>query len=203
MVCGEDGTVETSGETPLTWKLGVPLPEERRQLWHSALGNRELAEHLAKQHRHGSGRIAHLARLARHLSLIDGRAEPSMDDIVAASMASEGAGLAGLAQHLPDPIPDEAVVMTPALREELGRLLRRCRTRDRLVNGLGASAMARYKPGVRALFVGPSGTGKTLPPDGWQLALEPCIASILRVTSKYIGETEKNLAQLLARGRAR
>ena len=31
-VCGEDGTVESSGETPLSWKLGVPSPEERQQL---------------------------------------------------------------------------------------------------------------------------------------------------------------------------
>ena len=116
-------------------------------------------------------------------------------------MSSEGAGLAGLAQHLPDPIADEAIIMTATLRGELERLLRRCRTRDRLVTGLGASAVARYKPGVRALFVGPSGTGKTLA-AGWlatRLGMPLYRVDLAAITSKYIGETEKNLAQLLAR----
>ncbi len=201
VVCGEDGTVESSGETPLSWKLAVPSPDERQQLWQSALCDPQLAAQLATQHRHGSGRIAHLGRLARHHSLIDGRSEPSIADITRASMASEGTGLAGLAQHLPDPIPDEAIVMTATLRGELDRLLRRCRTRDRLVKGLGASAVARYKPGVRVLFVGPSGTGKTLA-AGWlatRLRMPLYRVDLAAVTSKYIGETEKNLAQLLAR----
>ncbi len=201
VVCGEDGTVDSGGETPLSWKLGVPQAEERRQLWQGVLRNRKLAEHLATHHRHGGGRIAHLGRLARHNSVIDGRSEPSMEDVIAASMATEGSGLAGLAQHLPDPIPDDAVVMTATLRDELDRLLRRCRTRDRLVNGLGASAVARYKPGVRALFVGPSGTGKTLA-AGWlatRLGMPLYRVDLAAVTSKYIGETEKNLAQLLSR----
>lgn len=201
VVCGEDGNVEASGETPLSWKLGVPSPAERQQLWQGALHDRQLAAQLAAQHRHGSGRIAHLGRLARHHSVIDGRSEPSIADIVTASMASEGTGLAGLAQHMPDPIPDEAIVMTATLRDELDRLLRRCRTRDRLVKGLGASAVARYKPGVRALYVGPSGTGKTLA-AGWlatRLGMPLYRVDLAAITSKYIGETEKNLAQLLAR----
>jgi hypothetical protein len=201
VLCGEDGSIESGGEAPLSWKLGVPPANERQQLWHGALHSRELAGKLAFQHRHGSGRIAYLSRLARHHSLIEGRSEPLLQDIVAASMASEGTGLVGLAQHLSDPIPDEAVVMTATLREELDRLLRRCRNRDRLVSGLGASAVARYKPGVRALFVGPSGTGKTLA-AGWlatRLGMPLYRVDLAAVTSKYIGETEKNLAQLLAR----
>jgi hypothetical protein len=201
VLCSEDGTIEAGGETPLSWKLGVPAPEERQQLWQTALRSPGLADKLAFQHRHGSGRIAYLSRLAQHHSLIAGRSQPSLQDVIAASMASEGTGLAGLAQHLPEPIPDEAVVMTVTLREELDRLLRRCRTRDQLVSGLGASAVARYKPGVRALFVGPSGTGKTLA-AGWlatRLGMPLYRVDLAAVTSKYIGETEKNLAQLLAR----
>jgi SpoVK/Ycf46/Vps4 family AAA+-type ATPase len=92
-------------------------------------------------------------------------------------------------------------VTTPTLRRDLEALLMRCRARDGLVEGLGASATARYRPGVRALFVGPSGTGKTLA-AGWlatNLGLPLYRVDLAAVTSKYIGETEKNLAQLLAR----
>ncbi|HET6232743.1 MAG TPA: ATP-binding protein, partial [Longimicrobiaceae bacterium] len=73
--------------------------------------------------------------------------------------------------------------------------------RDGLADGLGASAAARYRPGMRTLFVGPSGTGKTLA-AGWlatRLGLPLYRVDLSSVTSKYIGETEKNLAQLLAR----
>ena len=54
---------------------------------------------------------------------------------------------------------------------------------------------------MRALFIGPSGTGKTLA-AGWiatRLGLPLYRVDLASVTSKYIGETEKNLAQLLAR----
>lgn len=200
-VCGHDGTIETTGETPLLWRLPIPSPDERARLWHNATGDRELAARLGAEHRHGSGRIASLGKLARHHGIIDGRAAPSLADIVSASKASEGSGLAGLAQHLPDPIPDDAIVMTATLHDELHRLLRRCRNRDRLVDGLGSSAVVRYKPGVRTLFVGPSGTGKTLA-AGWlatRLGMPLYRVDLAAVTSKYIGETEKNLAQLLSR----
>jgi SpoVK/Ycf46/Vps4 family AAA+-type ATPase len=66
---------------------------------------------------------------------------------------------------------------------------------------LGPSARTRYKPGVRALFVGASGTGKTLA-AGWlatRLGLPLYRIDVASVTSKYIGETEKNLSQLFAR----
>jgi SpoVK/Ycf46/Vps4 family AAA+-type ATPase len=108
--------------------------------------------------------------------------------------------LEALAQPLRDPITDEAMVMTPVLRRDLETLLLRCRSRDGLDHGLGASAKARYHPGVRALLVGPSGTGKTLA-AGWlatRLQMPLYRVDLAAVSSKYIGETEKNLAQLMA-----
>ena len=96
---------------------------------------------------------------------------------------------------------EEGIPMDDALREALQALLLRCRARDGLVDSLGASATTRYHPGVRALFVGPSGTGKTLAAS-WlatKLAMPLYRVDLASVTSKYIGETEKNLAQLLAR----
>jgi SpoVK/Ycf46/Vps4 family AAA+-type ATPase len=126
---------------------------------------------------------------------------PTLDDVRAAAWSGEGGGLDALAQPLTDAVPDAALVLNPGLRRELELLLARSRARDGLVDHLGVAAAVRYRPGVRALFVGPSGTGKTLA-VGWlatRLGLPLYRVDLAAVTSKYIGETEKNLAQLLAR----
>ncbi len=200
-LCGHDGGIEAHGESPAVWKIGVPPRHERRQLWNQAIGKGKLAARLSSDYRQGSGRIAQLGRLVRQRCLLEGRTRPAFSDVAAASWIGEASGLESLAQPLPDLIPDEALVTGVLLREELSRLLLRCRSRESLIEGLGASALARYRPGVRALFTGPSGTGKTLA-AGWlatQLGLPLYRADLASVTSKYIGETEKNLAQLLAR----
>jgi hypothetical protein len=201
VLCGHEGSIEAYGESPAAWVLGFPHRRERRRLWTLAIGRGELADRLAAEYRHGSGRIAQLGRLVKQRCVLEGRAKPVFGDVAAASWAGEGSGLEALAQPLRDQIPDEALVTGTTLQEELSRLLLRCRSREGLVEGLGASALARYHPGVRALFTGPSGTGKTLAAS-WlatRLGLPLYRADLASVTSKYIGETEKNLAQLLAR----
>jgi SpoVK/Ycf46/Vps4 family AAA+-type ATPase len=60
---------------------------------------------------------------------------------------------------------------------------------------------ARAQAAVRALFAGPSGTGKTLAAS-WlatRLGLPLFRVDLSAISSKYIGETEKNLSQLLTR----
>lgn len=205
-LCGLEGRIELADETVPSWTLGVAAIAERRQLWEVALGKnhsatRLLAQFLAVTHRHGTGRIAQLGRLARYQGSLHGRTDPRLEDVLAASWNTDGTGLDALAQSMPDRIPDAAMVMTPTLREELDRLLLRCRWREGLTNGLGASAAAKYRPGVRALFTGQSGTGKTLA-AGWvatRLGMPIYRVDLAAVTNKYIGETEKNLAQLLSR----
>jgi hypothetical protein len=219
-LCGHDGSVDTRSGSALSWSIPVPSRQDRQGLWEKALAThsttsvsahdvtlpgtslmRPLASELAQHHRHGSGRIAHLGRLAQQHSRLSGRHHVTREDILAVSWIGESGGLDALAQPLTDPVPDEAVITTPTLRRDLDLLLLRSRNRDELVSGLGASATTRYHPGVRALFIGPSGTGKTLA-AGWlatQLGLPLYRVDLAAVTSKYIGETEKNLALLLSR----
>jgi len=54
------------------------------------------------------------------------------------------------------------------------------------------------KPGYRSLFYGPSGTGKTLTATliGAELGVDVYRIDLSMVVSKYIGETEKNLANV-------
>jgi hypothetical protein len=205
VLCGPDGSIDLSTTTALSWTLSVPPEAERQQLWQRALGDHPeavlLAQSLAQSHRHGSGRIAQLGELTRHQQALMGHGSPTPADLLAATRGGEGLGLDSLAQLLPESVGDNALVVSAAVQQDLDLLLMRCRWRDRLVEELGASAQARYHPGVKALFVGASGTGKTLA-AGWlatRLAMPLYRVDLASITSKYIGETEKNLSQLLAR----
>lgn len=56
----------------------------------------------------------------------------------------------------------------------------------------------RIKPGYRSLFYGPPGTGKTLTASllGKTTGLDVYRVDLSKIVSKYIGETEKNLANI-------
>lgn len=61
------------------------------------------------------------------------------------------------------------------------------------------------KPGFRALFYGPPGTGKTLAATllGQRNGLDVYRVDLSMIVSKYIGETEKNLARIFDRAENR
>ena len=204
MLTGPEGEFESDERSLLDWRLETPTASERRDLWTAAIGDRSLAYRLAAEHRHAAGRIATLAAKAREdLAAREDRNDSplSYDVIRAVSRRGDSVGLGALAELIPDEVGDEALVANAALRSELESLVTRCRLREQFAHSLGPSIQARYRPSVRALFVGPSGTGKTLA-VAWlatRLGIPLFRVDLSAITSKYIGETEKNLSQLLAR----
>lgn len=206
---GEFTSVDNALDRPiLEWQLTIPLTEERFELWRQALGEEvpvDLARRMAYEHRHTAGRIATLAAKAKARVAPQTAEEPekqvTYQDIRAASRSGEGIGLSALAELIPDEVSDEALVVTPALRLELESLVDRCLLRDGVHAQLGPAMQARARAAVRALLVGPSGTGKTLAAS-WlatRLGLPLYRVDLSAINSKYIGETEKNLSQLLTR----
>jgi SpoVK/Ycf46/Vps4 family AAA+-type ATPase len=99
---------------------------------------------------------------------------------------------------LDDPWDD--LIVSQTTRTELENLICRCRHRETLLSQLG-KGFAGASRGVRALFSGASGTGKTLASRivSTELGLELYRVDLSSVVSKYIGETERNLSQLFAR----
>ncbi|MGA3132221.1 MAG: ATP-binding protein [Terracidiphilus sp.] len=205
LLAGPEGDFTSDDRGLLEWKIETPPVAERAELWTAAIGEPALAHRLAADHRHSAGRIALLSAKAREewaLSNEGGNeATITFAHIRAVSRRGDATGLDALAELIPDEVGDDALVVTGALRLELESLVARCRLREQFTNSLGPSILARYRPSVRALFVGPSGTGKTLAVS-WlasRLGLPLFRVDLAAVTSKYIGETEKNLSQLLAR----
>jgi SpoVK/Ycf46/Vps4 family AAA+-type ATPase len=93
------------------------------------------------------------------------------------------------------------IVAAPEVLGELRSLADRCRYREQLAAVLGATHAAGTNQGVRALFAGPSGSGKTLAARvlASELQLDLYRLDLSAVVNKYIGETEKNLNQVLSR----
>lgn len=196
VVAGPDGEFAGDGRRITDWRIPMPAREDRFQLWRQHVPE-PLAHTLAAQHRHSAARIATLARDAAYAR---GPADWQLQHVQAAAREAP-AGLSAMAEYVRDEVSDDALVVPPDLKADLEDLVRRCRMRDGLVDGFGPSLRARYRPGVRVLLVGPTGTGKTLAAS-WiatRLGLPLFRVDLSAVTSKYIGETEKNLSQLLSR----
>lgn len=201
VACGPDGCIESDGDTLPSWRVPLPLAGERSALWLAVTGDAALAAQLGTQQRHDAARIRLLGRAARHQAHLEGVAQVGWAQLGRAARQGVAADLGTLAELMPEAIDDAALVVSPALGATLAALQQRCQCREGLTDGLGPAARARYRPGVRSLFVGPSGTGKTLA-AGWlatRLGLPLYRVDVASVSSKYIGETEKNLSQLFAR----
>jgi SpoVK/Ycf46/Vps4 family AAA+-type ATPase len=92
---------------------------------------------------------------------------------------------------------DQLVLPEPQLRL-LRMLTAQLRRRSRVLDDWGFAQQSGRGLGTAALFAGPSGTGKTMAAEviAGTLALDLYRIDLSQVVSKWLGETEKNLAQL-------
>jgi hypothetical protein len=100
------------------------------------------------------------------------------------------------AQAIATPYGWDDLVLDAPTREEVDDLVAWARHQRVLLDEWGLRK--RLKPGFRTLFHGPPGTGKTLTACllGQATGMEVYRVDLSRVVSKYIGETEKNLASV-------
>ena len=92
------------------------------------------------------------------------------------------------------------------MRERLSNLLRAVELRARVLDEWGFERRLGQAGGVKAMFAGASGTGKTMAASliAKALSLDLHRVELAATVSKYIGETEKNLDRVFdaARGGA-
>ncbi|EDX83502.1 ATPase, AAA family protein [Synechococcus sp. PCC 7335] len=100
------------------------------------------------------------------------------------------------AQEITTALVWDDLVLDPATRQEIDHILTWIQNKDLLMEHW--QLKQRVKPGYRSLFYGPPGTGKTLTACllGKKAGLPVFRVELSKVLSKYIGETEKNLAML-------
>ncbi|NMG77678.1 ATP-binding protein [Aromatoleum diolicum] len=205
IVTGRDGAVE--GPALIEIDLPPLSAHERRDAWRAALPANDARVSDAQVN-------AQINDFAGH-ALLDGPTVHTLAERVCldARVRGETPGLAHLRRaragfgserlrQLAQPVtrevgPDE-LVLPDDLLERFDALVARCRQREQLRDGLGAS-LAEPAPGVRALFCGESGAGKTLAASRLATLLGAPLfrVDLSAVMNKYIGESEKNLGRLL------
>jgi hypothetical protein len=199
VLLGPDGAASVGGAFVPELSPALPPAQSRSARWRKHGVEAEAASELGARLRCGFAQIDALARSARHYAARRGL-PPDTTAVELAATAQAAAGFAPIGRALRGRVSDDDLVLTPATREELARLAARCRVREALPPAPGEVASCA----VRALFAGPSGTGKTLAAR-WlatQLGLPLVVVDLAAVTSKWVGETEKNLAQVFARAEA-
>ncbi len=188
-------------ERAVGFALGPCSAAERRVLWRGAIqADPAAADTIVESFLLTPGNIHRAARLATAAALADGRGTVTPEDVRTASRALQRQTLETLATRLAPLTAPRPPVMGASASSEVDTLLARCRQRERLAASDGALS-GTVNRGVRALFSGPSGTGKTLTARylAARLHLDVYRVDLAAVVNKYIGETERNLDQVLAR----
>lgn len=194
LVCGQDGTVEAAG----TIEIDIPAlsRDERVHAWREALPGHG-HENLAEQALVDGPTIRALAeRIRFDIARRDEAPSPRLLRAARAQFGSERLRL--LAQPVARHVEADGLILPPEIQRQFDELILRCQRRERLWQGLGAS-LADPTPGVRALFTGESGAGKTLAASRLATVLGAPLfrVDLAAVMNKYIGESEKNLGRVL------
>ncbi|MCB9546331.1 MAG: AAA family ATPase [Myxococcales bacterium] len=134
------------------------------------------------------------------LALADVDGEARVDALFGALRRRLDHGLDALAQPVTTPLGFDDLVLPPAVLATLHDVVAHGRHRDQVLHGWGFDRLLPYGRGLGCLFAGPPGTGKTMVAGILANALDREIYRVdtARLVSKWIGETEKNLARLFA-----
>jgi hypothetical protein len=195
------GAAGPAMEAAVTLTLGVPDAPARLRHWAAVLNGygspdvRALAEHS----RMTGGTIRRVARLAVAEAAASGRDTVTAADAQRAGRTVGAELLDTLAARVDARGTWDDLAVGAETRAELLLLERRCRNRERLPRALPRAVGDTFGPGVRAVFTGPSGTGKTLAARLLAAALGKDLyrLDLSSVVNKYLGETEKNLDRVL------
>ena len=205
VVVGKQGGVNgPAAEQALTVTLEMPDETARKLHWQAALGEQgsDEPDAIAARFRLTGGNIRRAAKLAQAYAALDERANVTRSDVQEAARALNRQALDTLAVHVnTDGCGWEQLAANADLVRELSQLETRCRHREHLRENVGELFGKHLNAGVRALFNGPSGTGKTMAARLLAASLQMDLyrLDLSTVVNKYIGETEKNLSRIFAR----
>jgi len=196
----EQGGVAYGGTGVLPVAVPPPRSQDRLTRWHEVVELHGIAlderAFLALSETDGlSGALIEEVALVAKASAAAIGETPEVRHVLQAARAALRHNGPSLTLIAPRFVWEDIVLPEDRLRI-LRHLCSRVRYRSRVQHdwGMGRGVM----PGVTALFAGQPGTGKSMAAEviANDLGLDVCKIDLAQVISKYIGETEKNLAKI-------
>jgi SpoVK/Ycf46/Vps4 family AAA+-type ATPase len=138
------------------------------------------------------------AEVARLAALAHDAEVPGPEELDLGARQASSSRLGELAARLPPGFRWEDLVLPERQVELLQSISAYLRHRDRVLSDWGYDKSVARTQGLKVLFAGESGTGKTMAAQvlAAQLGLEIFRVDLATIVSKYIGETEKNLDRI-------
>ena len=181
--------------------LAIPFldVEQRARCWQEALEGQPVADLAAISRRFHlpGGYIRQAAAGATANAALEQREMVTAVDVRAACRALNHQLLDTLAVPMPAKGTWDGLIVGEGTAVKLQELEQRCRHRERVLSHLAPAFAGSSNRGVRALFTGGSGTGKTLAARilAAELGMDLYRVDLAAVVNKYIGETEKILSR--------
>ena len=199
VVCVPDGVRFTTAGRPL---IEVPVerisPSHRVHMWRSLLPELEdAAELLSMTYNTEPSATGALVTDARAFAGLEDRAVRVEDVVASVRARTAGSSASGLALRRATAGWSE-LVLAPDRLAQLHEAIERLRHQPRVLGEWRFLSGRGGARGVRLLFAGPPGTGKTLAAEvlANALGVDLLIVDLSKVVSKWLGETEKHLADI-------
>lgn len=204
ILIGSEGGLEGKVvEKAVSLTLPTLGADDRKRCWEKVLDAYpvENPDEISQRFHIPGGYIRQAASMAAAHAALERRKAIGIHDVRSACRNLNRQLLDTLAAHLQVEGSWDQLVVNSATNDKLQELEKRCRHRERLFENLGPAFGSTKNTGVRALFSGASGTGKTLAAKilAAELGIDLYRVDLAAVVNKYIGETEKNLHKVLTR----
>ena len=185
--------------SPAVVEIPPPSFAERRALWRASTGSDDVDE-VAAKFRLSTHAIERAAQLAAVAAATRGESRPARGDLDAGARQASGSDIGRLASRLEPAFAWDDVVLPARQRELLASISAYLRHRDLVLSEWGYERLLSGSQGLKVLFAGESGTGKTMAARmlANELGLDIYRIDLAGIVSKYIGETEKNLDRVFA-----
>ncbi len=168
----------------------------RRDMWREEMPELDLdeAEEMASRLRLGRDEARACVRMARSGAEIAG-APVRFAELQRAAASVTGARSRSFATLVRPKRTADDLILPAALHRQVMEVAQFFRAWPAVAEGWGFGRLVTGAGGIKALFTGDSGTGKTLAAEviASELQMPLLRVDLSRVTSKWVGETEKNL----------
>lgn len=196
--------------------LEVPSPKLRERIWQLHLPKEtplapgvELTS-LAKRYDFSGGYIKNAVLLAVQRALARAAATGgdaaalTMEDLDRAAQAQLRGDLSSYAERTRSTLSLEALILPPDIRSQIEEVIAAGKNRAHVLYGWGFNETIPSGKGQVVLLSGDPGTGKTLSAEviAAELGMSLYRINPAKVVSKYVGETEKNLNEVLAQAKS-